>query len=99
MKPKLKALSQRYVAALKKHLSQGPRANPGSARGLGRQAVAIGLETLDVAKIHEEALATLEASNSSDGLLDRPELFFSEAITPIERIHQAPLNAALPFIQ
>jgi len=99
MKPKLKALSQRYVAALKKHLSQGPRANPGSARGLGRQAVAIGLETLDVAKIHQEALATLEASSSSDGLIERAELFFKEAITPIEKLHHAALRAGVRLSQ
>src|SRR5206468_10017707 len=69
MKRKLIALSRRYVTALRKHLKQGPRASLQPARGLGRQAVAIGLETLDVARIHEEALATLEASRSRDGII------------------------------
>jgi signal transduction histidine kinase len=63
------------------------------ARGLGRQAVAIGLETLDVVRIHEGALATLEASSSRDGIIERAEIFFTEAITPIEKTHHAALKA------
>jgi signal transduction histidine kinase len=99
MNRKLTALSQRYVAALKKHLTQGPRAGVQSAHGLGRQAVAIGLETLDIAKIHEGALATLEASSSSDGIIERAEFFFKEAITPIERIHRAALESGVRLSQ
>ncbi|MEK7685796.1 MAG: hypothetical protein AAB466_10270 [Verrucomicrobiota bacterium] len=82
-------LTQRYVTALRKHLKQGPRASLQSARGLGCWAVAIGLETLDVARIHEGALATLEASSSSDGIIKRAEIFFTEAITPIVETHRA----------
>jgi signal transduction histidine kinase len=99
MKRKLTALSQRYVAALKKHLSQGPRVGVRSAHGLGRQAVAIGLETLDMAKIHEGALATLEASSSSDGIIERAEFFFKEAVTPIEKIHRAALEGSARLSQ
>jgi two-component system sensor histidine kinase DegS len=80
------------VTALKKHLKEGPRASLKPARGLGRLAVAIGLETLDLARIHEEALATLEASSSRDGIIKRAELFFTEAITPIENTHRAALK-------
>ena len=93
VKQKLIRLSRRYATALKRHLKQGPRVGFQSARGLGRQAVAIGLETLDVAKIHEGALATLEASSSADGIIERAELFFTEAITPIENTHRAALKA------
>jgi hypothetical protein len=75
MKRKLSAMSQQYVTALKKHLKQGPRASLEPARGLGRQAVAIGLETLDVARMHEGALATLESSSSRDGIIKRAEIF------------------------
>jgi signal transduction histidine kinase len=92
MKRKLIALSQRYVTALRKHLKQGQRASLQSARGLGRQAVAIGLETLDVARIHVGALATLEASSSRNGIINRAEIFFTEAITPIENTHHAALE-------
>jgi signal transduction histidine kinase len=96
MKQKLARLSQRYVTALQKHVrQQGPRAIPprGTARRLGREAVALKLETLDVARIHEEALAALEMSRSRDGVIERAEIFFTEAITPIEETHRAALKA------
>jgi hypothetical protein len=95
MKRKLTALSQRYVAALRKHLKPGPQATPpcGTALALGRRAAALNLETLDVAKIHEDALATLEAASSKNGLIKRAQIFFAEAVTPIEETHHAALNA------
>jgi signal transduction histidine kinase len=93
MKRKLTALSRRYVTGLRKHLKQGPRANLRPAHDLGCQAAALNLETLDVARIHEDALATLEASSSRDGLIKRAEIFFTEAITPIEETHHAALKA------
>ena len=96
MKRKLSRLSRRYASALRKHLTQGPQASLQPARGLGRQAVSLGLETLDVARIHEGALATLEASSSRDGLIKRAEIFFTEAITPIEKTHRAALKANSP---
>jgi signal transduction histidine kinase len=93
MKRKLTRLSRRYVTALRKHLKQVPRAGLQSAHDWGRQAAALNLETLDIARIHEGALATLEASRSRDGLIKRAELFFAEAITPIEKTHRAALKA------
>ena len=93
MKRKLTRLSRGYATALHKHLKQGPRASLLPARELGRRAAAIGLETLDVAKIHERALASLEASSSKDGIIKRAEMFFAEAITPIEKTHRAALKA------
>ena len=92
MKRKLSGLSRRYASALRKHLKQGPQASLRPARGLGRQAVSLGLETLDVAKIHEGALASLEALSSRDGIIKRAEIFFAEAITPIEKTHEAALK-------
>jgi len=85
-------LSKRYRAALRKHLKQGPQASLQPARELGHQAVVVGLETLDVAKIHEGALAELELSSSRDGIIERAESFFAEAITPIEKTHHAALK-------
>jgi len=93
MKQKLTKLSRGYATALHKHLKQGPEASLLPARGLGRRAVALGLETLDVTRIHEGALAALEASSSKDGVIKRAELFFAEAITPIEKTHCAALKA------
>ena len=95
MKRKLARLSQRYVTALQKHLRQGPQAVPpgGIARRLGRQAAALNLETLDVARIHEGALVALEVSSSRAGVIKRAQIFFAEAITPIEETHRAARQA------
>ena len=89
MKQKLIGLSQRYLVALRKHLKPGPRASLQPALRLGRQAVALGLETLELARIHERALATLELSNKKNGGIKRAEIFFYEAITPIVETHRA----------
>ena len=89
MKQKLTKLSQRYVTALRKHLKQGPRASLQPALGLGRQAVALGVETLELARIHERAHTILELSNSKNGVIKRAEIFFTEAITPIVEMQRA----------
>jgi signal transduction histidine kinase len=94
MKRRLRALSVRYLTALKRHLDRGPGANLEPAHGLGRRAVSLGLETLDLARIHEGALAALEASASKDGLIKRAGGFFAEAISPIEETHRAALAAS-----
>ena len=54
----------------------------------------LGLETLDLARIHEGALATLEASSGRDGIIGRAQIFFTEAIGPIEKTHRAALEAS-----
>jgi len=93
MKQKLIRLSQRYVTALRKHLAQGPRASFSPALGLGRRAVALGLETLDLARIHEQAVTALELAGKKDGFIGRARIFFTEAIAPIEETHQAARKA------
>ncbi|MGB7748731.1 MAG: histidine kinase, partial [Verrucomicrobiia bacterium] len=95
MARKLNGLAQRYVAALRKHLKEGPQANPprGTAQGLGRRAMDLGLETLDLARFHEQALTTLILPGHSPGtrkrMIRRAGTFFAEAITPIEKTHRA----------
>ena len=89
MKQKLIGLSQRYVTALRKHVRQGPRASLQPALALGRRAVVLGLETLELARIHEQAVATLELSRSKNGFLRWAEIFFAEALTPIVETHRA----------
>lgn len=95
MRPNLVALSQRYLTALRRHLQQGLRASLQPARRLGRQAVACGLETLDVARIHEAALAAvpMQSSGGRSGAIKQAQRFFNEAVTPIEKTHRAALNA------
>ena len=100
METKLNGLSRRYQTALRKHLEQGARASPPSADRFGRQALAIGLETLDLAKIHEQALTALMSSNSSrrtrNGVIKRAQAFFIKAVIPIERTHRPAMEASRP---
>ena len=93
MNRKLSAWQGRYLAALRKHLKQSLPSGLEATRGLGRQASVLGLRTLDVARIHERALARLGASGSNAGLVDRAAVFFQETVTPIEATHPAALEA------
>ena len=95
MERKLTRLAQHYAAALQEHLRQGARANLQPARALGRRAVALGLETLELARIHEQALATLKVSDRKNGTIKRAEIFFAEALTPIVETHRAARQSKL----
>lgn len=68
-----------------------------SARYMGRQALEIGMETLDLAKIHEAAVVALIPPESSSAMREdvgaRAAVFFTEAITSIEKTHAAALEA------
>ncbi len=89
MKQKLIGLSKRYARALCAHLKAGPRASLQPALRLGSGAVALGLETLEMARIHERALTALELSTGKNGTARRAQIFFTEAITPIVETHRA----------
>jgi two-component system, NarL family, sensor histidine kinase DegS len=98
MKRQLGALSRRYQAALQKHLQQGPDSRAQPAQRLGRQALTLGLETLDLAQIHKTALTAVMQPTRSiamrDRMVRRAGIFFSEAIAPIEKTHRAGVEAA-----
>ena len=49
----------------------------------------LGLEILDLARIHEQALTALEFAKSKNGQIRRAEQFFDEAIIPIVETHRA----------
>jgi len=66
-----------------------------AALSLGRQAVALELETLEMARIHERALVSLGLSNADYGLIKRAEMFFTEALTPILETHRAARQSKL----
>src|ERR1043166_3481351 len=84
-----KELSRQYALELRKHVRKGLGANLAAARELGHEAVRLGLETLDVARIHAGALAALKASGGRSGISKRAGIFFTEAITPLEESHSA----------
>jgi len=89
--------ARRYQTALRHYLQSGLSASLPSARRLGRQAVTLGIETLDVVRIHERAVeAVPETDNASVGprvALDRAQVFFAEVLVPIESTHQAAQQA------
>jgi signal transduction histidine kinase len=89
MKQNPTRLTQQYVTVLRNHLKQGPQASLQPALRLGRSAAALGLDTLDLARIHEQALATLELSQTKNALTRLAGIFFTEANTPIEETHRA----------
>ena len=99
MKPKFLKLSQRYRAALRTHLQQGRHASLEPARGLGGEALAAGLETLDLAKLHEQILVAevLPACpvGRRSALIKQAGIFFAVAITPIEKMHRNAREAAV----
>ena len=87
MKRKIFNLSRRYEGALRRHLNGSP-ANFESARGLGSRALAGGLQTLDLAKLHELVLVTHVLPDCPPrkraALVKQAGIFFAAAITPIE---------------
>src|ERR1035437_6628147 len=81
--------TQLYQEALLTHLKQGRQANPESARGLGSQALASGLRTLDLAKLHEKTLV-MEVlpgcpANKRAALVKRAGTFFAAVVAPAEK--------------
>jgi signal transduction histidine kinase len=99
MKRELLNLSRRYRTALRTHLEQGRSAGLEAARGLGGQALAAGLQTLDLAKLHEEILVTEVLPGCPKGrrsaLIKQAGIFFAVAITPIEKTHRIAREAAV----
>ncbi|MGA2247348.1 MAG: sensor histidine kinase [Verrucomicrobiota bacterium] len=99
MKVKFLNLSRRYRATLRTHLKQGRQAGLGPARGLGGQVLAAGLETLDLAKLHEQILVTEVLpgcpARKRSALIKQAGIFFAVAITPIEKTHRNAREAAV----
>ena len=99
MKRKPNDWSQRYLAALQKHLKEASRSTLRVARGLGREAVASGLYELDVAMQHTQALTKLVAPHYSAGtkdeMLKRAELFFVEVMVAIEKTQRVAMGTRM----
>jgi len=93
----LSELADHYLTALRTHLEQGRQASLLTAHELGTQAVNLGLETLDLAKLHEQALTALILPDCSpvtrNEMSLRAEVFFTEALVPIEKTHRPALEA------
>jgi signal transduction histidine kinase len=96
MKRKLNGLPQHYVAALRAHLRR-PKTSLPMARSLGRRAMALGLQTLDLARVHERALIALVLPDGPPraraAMVRRAGKFFAEAVTHIEKTHRTAREA------
>ncbi len=105
MKPTISSLSREYEAALREYLKSRSNSGLKKAAMLGAQAVSLGLETLDLAKLHEQALVAIGASNSADakdgvdGLARRAQTFFVEVNILIERTHAAAARVEVSWSQ
>lgn len=99
MKRNLLKLAKLYQMALRSHLKDGGQAGLESARDLGGQALASGLQTLDLAKLHEQTLVVelLPGCPAREraARLRRAGTFFAAAATPIEQSHRGEREAAL----
>ena len=99
MKQRLLKYSRSYRTALQTHLKQGRHASLESAHGFGDHALAAGLQTLDLAKIHEQVLVTEVLpgcpARKRSALIKQAGIFFAVAITPIEKTHRSAREAAV----
>jgi len=71
------------------------RASLHPALNLGRHAVALGLETLELARMHERAFASLGQSDGKPRSTRQAEIFFTEAIIPIVETHRTARQSKL----
>ncbi len=96
-KRKTTLFAQQYQTGLRHYLQQGLAAGLQPALKLGRQAVILGLETLDLALIHEQVLISQALSVHSPAvrkrIIRRAGVFFAEAILPMEETHRSALEA------
>lgn len=86
-----------YLAALRDYLGPDLRMDPQLPHDFGKQAAGCGLDTLDLVRIHDQALAAVlsdpPVAAAAEELIRRAELFFTEAIMPIEGTHRLALEA------
>jgi len=69
------------------------------AHAIGLQVVRIGLNKVDLAKIHAATLETVERTDSRAIIIKRSELFLAEAIAPMEQTDRSHLKANVDFTQ
>jgi signal transduction histidine kinase len=95
------ALQQKYQGCLSAYLDAGSPVDLESAREIGREAIALKLDTLDLARIHESSLMAISseipggngaqfATKAGGGRdAELAGVFFAEALTLIEQTHRA----------
>ena len=98
-----KNLTRRYLDALREHLASRRPSGAKTARALGREALAGGLGTLALARMHDLALVDLAPSHdfvhTRNGLIRRAGNFFATALEPVEKAHRATRESLRQFQQ
>lgn len=86
MRTKSTSFSLLYQRALRKHLNQTQKIDCSSASGLGAKGLVAGLETLDLAILHEKTLVVdllpSYPAARRNGIIKRAAAFFAAAISP-----------------
>lgn len=86
-------LAQRYLYALRSQLNSPRAGGVAAARAIGRAAMDADCDTLALARMHEHALLALapdyDFATVGNGLHRRTGRFFTEALVPMEKAHQA----------
>ena len=97
MKPKSESLRRPYQVALGRYLKSGVSASLKPAMRLGRRAVALGLETLDIALLHEQALMArmplLGTPAARIQMIQNARAFFAEAVVAMEETHRSAVES------
>jgi signal transduction histidine kinase len=99
MKRSFIRLAQHYEAALRKYVKLGSRTGLPLARSVGKQAAAFGLNALDLARLHDQALAKFGPRPGQDGAPHRPDAFFAEAFSQLEQTTPSARKAAVRLQQ
>lgn len=90
MKTTRSGLAARYLAALRSDIRRAQPDNGDRAQGLGRKALQAGFATLDLAKIHEQAVLALASSHNftrpGNQALRRAGIFLTQALKPMETV-------------
>ena len=102
-----KRVEKIYQTSLRTYCGQGSHADPQeglqAAHASGAEALESGLDTLDLARIHDQAMQTLlsniTAADTRAELTRRAEVFFAEAIVPVEGTHRIALEASASLKQ
>lgn len=94
MKRNAPDLSKCYQEALRRHLMPGRQPESAAARELGREALAAGLRTPDLARLHEQVMVAdlLPAcpANQRATLRRQAGRFFATAVATLERVEKCP---------
>lgn len=86
-------LPDRYLKELRTHLAKKTAANGDRAQGMGRAALAEGLEALDMVLMHERAMGVLASSfdlvSTVNDSITRAGFFLTQALIPLEQARRA----------